>query len=342
MARLLIRALEMAGHEVEVVSHLRSFHRTPDAYAALRNDAVDELQRLRQRWKNTPKPDLWFSYHVYYKSPDLLGPVICKELDIPYVTAEASYAGKRDADGWQAEQESVRDAVATAALNLCFTARDRDGLATLMPEASLALLPPFIDVAPYRQPPNRDPARLVTIAMMRKGDKFASFDMLASALAQLDDRDWTLSIIGDGPEKAAVQALFSPFGDRIEWVGQKNETEIAVLLQAGGIYVWPGVGEAYGIAYLEAEAAGLPVIAQATAGVPAVVMSGTTGLLVEEGDIEAYANAIRSLLDNPQDALALGQAARRFVHDERSLEQAAIRINGLLQGLMGENGKAKG
>lgn len=333
MARLLIRALETAGHEVEVVSHLRSFHRTPDTYAMLQDEAERELDRLRQSWNSRRKPDIWFSYHVYYKSPDLLGPVICKELGIPYLTAEASYAAKRDHDGWKAQQERVRDAVATAALNICFTERDRGGLASLILEASLALFPPFIDIAPYRQVPDSNPTRLITIAMMRKGDKLASFGMLASALARLDDRDWTLSIIGDGPEREAVQRLFSTFEQRIEWLGQKNETEIAALLQAGGIYVWPGTGEAYGVAYLEAQAAGLPVVAQETAGVPAVVMAGTTGFLVKDGDIQAYADAIGFLLDNPKEAMALGHAARRFVHGERSLEQAAIRMNELMRGV---------
>lgn len=335
MARLLIQALETAGHEVELISQLRSFHGAPDGYAGLHDEANHELNRLRQRWNTGYKPDVWFSYHVYYKSPDLLGPVICRELDIPYVTAEASYAPKRDRDGWQTEQQIVRQAVTTAALNICFTERDRDGLAKLLPSTSLVLFPPFIDVAPYRQVlPDRNPARLITIAMMRNGDKLASYDMLASALERLNNRDWTLSIIGDGPKKEAVRKLFAPFEGNIEWLGQKSESEIAALLQAGGIFVWPGTGEAYGIAYLEAQAAGLPVVAQATAGVPAVVMSGKTGLLVEEGDFKAYADAIQSLLDDPKKAMALGQAARRFVHSERSLEPASIKLNELLNGLL--------
>ena len=57
----------------------------------------------------------------------------------------------------------------------------------------------------------------------------------------------------------------------------------------GGTYVWPGTGEAYGIAYMEAQAAGLPVVAQKTAGVPEVVKDGVTGTLTAAGDASAFA-----------------------------------------------------
>ena len=57
----------------------------------------------------------------------------------------------------------------------------------------------------------------------------------------------------------------------------------------GGTYVWPGTGEAYGIAYMEAQAAGLPVVAQKTAGVPEVVKDGVTGYVDGGWRYRAYA-----------------------------------------------------
>lgn len=331
MARLLVRALQLAGHTVETVSQLRSFHKSPDAFPTLLAEAEAERSRLKHLWQAGQKPDLWLSYHVYYKSPDLLGPVLAREFDVPYVTAEASYAARRDRSGWQAEQQWVRDALSAAAVNLCFTARDRAGLAGLALEASFVALPPFIDVAPFDAEPDDAPARLVTVAMMRAGDKFESYRMLAAALARIADRRWTLAVIGDGPLKAEVQALFSGFAPgRIAWLGQKDQTEIAALLREGGIYVWPGTGEAYGIAYLEAQAAGLPVVAQATAGVPEAVVAG---LLTPEGNVAAYADAVAALLDDPQEASRLGREARRIVRTERSLENAAAILDRMAQGL---------
>ncbi|MDR9807692.1 glycosyltransferase family 4 protein [Rhizobium hidalgonense] len=332
MARLLIRALEIAGHEVEVISEFRSYAATPEAAAALEPAIRAELQRLREKWSSGPLPELWFSYHPYYKSPDSFGPVISAEFAIPYVTAEASYAAKRDRTGWAAQQKRVGDAILKAAVNISFTERDQAGLSAAFPQARLARLNPFIDTALFASvSPAPDPLQLMTVAMMRAGDKMDSYAMLAKALRLIEDRPWTLAVIGDGPMRHEVQALFAGFpAGRIEWLGERNAAEIAGLLGRGGLYVWPGCGEAYGLAYLEAQAAGLPVVAQETAGVPAVVEAGVTGLLTRDGDVAAYAAAVAALLDDRERRDAMGQAARRFVLEERSLATAAERLDGIL------------
>ncbi|MFL5008840.1 glycosyltransferase family 4 protein [Rhizobium sp.] len=332
MARLLIRALELGGHEVDVVSEFRTHASTPQAAAALEPAIGAELERLRLIWKSAPRPELWFCYHPYYKSPDPFGPAISAEFAIPYVTAEASYAAKRDRTGWAAAQKRVGEAITQAAVNIGFTERDQAGLAAAFPQARLARLKPFIDTALFEKlSPAPDPCRLMTVAMMRAGDKMNSYAMLAKALRLIEDRPWTLSVIGDGPMRQEVEALFAGFPGRVEWLGERNAVEIAELLGHGGIYVWPGCGEAYGLAYLEAQAAGLPVVAQATAGVPAVVEAGVTGLLTPEGDVAAYARAIATLLGDGQKRDAMGQAARCFVLEERSLARAARVLDGILR-----------
>ncbi|MGO7167286.1 glycosyltransferase family 4 protein [Rhizobium leguminosarum] len=331
MARLLIRALELGGHQVDVASEFRTHASTPEAAAALEPVIGAELERLRLRWKSGPRPELWFCYHPYYKSPDPFGPAISAEFAIPYVTAEASYAAKRDRTGWAASQKLVGEAIMRAAVNISFTERDQAGLAAAFPQAHLAGLKPFIDTTLFeRVPPAPDLLRLMTVAMMRAGDKMDSYAMLAKALRLIEDRPWTLAVIGDGPMRQEVQALFAGLPS-IEWLGERNAVEIAELLGRGGIYVWPGCGEAYGLAYLEAQAAGLPVVAQKTAGVPAVVEAGVTGLLTPDGDVAAYAEAVAALLDDRQRRDAMGQAARRFVLGERSLATAAQILNGILR-----------
>ncbi|OWV70453.1 glycosyl transferase [Rhizobium sp. R634] len=336
MARLLIRALELAGHEVEVVSEFRTYAATPEAAAELEPAIDGERERLRLKWKSEPRPELWFCYHPYYKSPDPFGPAICAEFAISYVTAEASYAVKRNRTGWAARQKLVGEAIMQAAVNISFTDRDRAGLEAAFSGAKLAELKPFIDTALFDMvSPKPDPRRLMTVAMMRAGDKLDSYAMLAKALRLAEDRPWTLAVIGDGPMRPQVQALFADLSGRIEWLGERNAAEIAALLGEGGIYVWPGCGEAYGLAYLEAQAVGLPVVAQKTAGVPAVVEAGVTGLLTPDGDIAAYAGAVTALLDDSERRDAMGQAARRFVLEERSLAMAARALNGILRDHVG-------
>ena len=97
MARLLIAALERAGHQVDVASDLRTFMREPSAaaLAAVQAEAEAEIQRISHLWRRDGAPDLWFTYHLYYKAPDLIGPGLAAEFSIPYVTAEASYSFRR-------------------------------------------------------------------------------------------------------------------------------------------------------------------------------------------------------------------------------------------------------
>lgn len=339
MARLLIAALEKAGHSIELASELRSFAATPDDAARedISASATEEVKRLCSHWAEMARPDLWFSYHPYYKAPDLIGPSIAARVNIPYVTAEASYSQRRNASGWAALQSLVVDAVRQAAVNLCFTERDIRGLAAAIPGAQLERLLPFIDTTPFKASnAERNPGQLVTVAMMRSGDKLESYRVLANALSLITGERWRLTIIGDGPAGPEVRTLFSKFeNDRIEWLGEQPPEIVRNVLRRSSVYVWPGIGEAYGIAYMEAQAAGLPVVAQAIAGVPEVVKDGVTGVLTMPGNTKAYADAIAMVLGDEQRRAKMSLAARHFITQERSLEMASNRLDQILQQYLG-------
>ena len=334
MARLLIKALERAGHQVEIASELRAFmpEASSTAVGALAAAAEAERGRLSARWRDGRRPDAWFCYHPYYKAPDLIGPALARDFGLDYITAEASYSARRNTGLWAEMQANVLEAVKLASVNICLTRRDRDGLAAFAPDARLALLPPFIDSGLLLdKQPAPQPGQMITVAMMRSGDKMQSYVMLAEALARLAHLPWQLSIVGDGPRADEVRALFAGFDDgRVVWHGEKTAGEIADLLSKSALYVWPGCGEAYGLAYLEAQAAGLPVVAQEIAGVPEVVAHGHTGLLTPAGDIDAYAKAIERLLMRDGERSALAAAARIFAGEERSLDRAAVRLGAIL------------
>ena len=351
MARLLLAALHRAGHEAEIASHFRSFSKTPDPQrlVLLEAAAQAETTRLLAYWNGAgrhERPEIWLTYHLYYKAPDLIGPAIAADLDIPYVVAEASHAQKRNRDAWQAWQAHVEQALQAATVVLCFTPVDRDGLQRLPKLAAQLLdLPPFIDVGPQSEPSSRlepsdrhGPVRLVTLAMMRGGVKLQSYRFLASALQALDDLDWHLAIIGDGPSRADVEAAFAGFAPgRIVWAGQVAHADVARHLARADLFLWPGFGEAYGLVYLEAQAMGLPVIALNCGGVASTMRPGQTGLLVDVHEPQAYGAAVRSLVGDAAARLAMGQAARRFVQDERNLDRAA----GILSRAMMQAAKAR-
>ena len=109
--------------------------------------------------------------------------------------------------------------------------------------------------------------------------------------------------------------------------------EMPSIYGSGAIYAWPGYGEAYGLAYLEAQAAGLPVVAQDIDGVPGVVRDGETGMLTPAGDTGAFADAIATLLGDASLRRSMSQAARRFVFEERSFDVASARLASILESI---------
>jgi glycosyltransferase involved in cell wall biosynthesis len=334
MARLLMRALATAGHEVSVATRLRSYSADASESSRLRIErlAEAETRSLLTAWTGaltTCRPDLWFTYHPYYKAPDWIGPAISNRLSIPYVTAEASYAGKRDAGLWRAWQTTVVAALRMAAVNFCLTPVDREGLERISGRQGLLVdLPPFVDRAPAadRRRPHRETAvvDLIAVAMMRTGDKLESYRLLAQALKGLCDLPWRLTIVGNGPARTEVAVAFSDVpAERLVWTGALAPDQVASRLAECDIYVWPGFGEAYGMAYLEAQAEGLPVVAQRTGGISSVVVDRVTGWLTEPGDVAAYSNALRRVILDHDLRRRMGQAAQRFVRSERTIASAA-------------------
>ncbi len=353
VAGLLMDALERTGEQVELVSTFRSFDADGDAarQEALRRQGGALAQQLAAGWRGAPpgqRPDLWFTYHVYYKAPDWLGPAVSAALGIPYVIAEASYAQKRADGPWALGHEATVEAIRSARLVLAPSRDDVAGLAALVAKERLVHLPPFVDVAPYdaalrKREAHRarlarehalDPAVpwIAVAAMMRPGDKLASYRALAGTLAQLTDLPWRLLVAGDGSARREVEgALAQAAPGRACYLGIVETRRLAEVFAACDLYAWPAVNEAYGMAMLEAQAAGLAVVSSATRGVPDVVIHGRTGLLTQsDGE---FAQAVRELLTDPARRAALGRAAAAHIAAERSLDAAARRLHNLLAAL---------
>ena len=340
MARQLGAALRAAGHHVTVVSDLRAWRGDANdqaGWVVLQAAAAAEVDRIGAAWRRGGRPDLWFCYHPYYKAPDLLGPPLAAAHGVPIVTCEASYSQRRNTGIWADMQAVVLQGLRASRLNLCLTARDHAGLRAADPGLPLAMLAPFIDTAPFARTPGPEPGHLVTVAMMRAGDKADSYARLAAALRRLPQAlPWHLTAAGAGPLRAEVMAMFAdlPAG-RVTWAGLLPPDGVAGLLARGALYLWPGQGEAYGLAYLEAQAAGLPVVACRTAGVPEVVEDGVTGVLVPLADDAALARAIEGLLADPALARRMGQAARDRVAARHAFPVAVARLDALLHGVVG-------
>ena len=336
VARLFLEALRQAGNDVFVASRLRSFDGVgdPARHSRIVGRADKIANRLIDRWRREPQtaPDHWLTYHLYYKAPDWIGPAVSQALRIPYVIAEASVAMKRATGPWAAGHRAVVEALRRADLVIGLNPADREGVQPFIGPGAWTELSPFLDTGLYRRAVHAPAgfARLVTVAMMRPGDKLASYRLLGAALARLLDLDWSLEVIGDGAARAEVSAALAPLGSRVSFVGEAGETEVAARLGGADLFIWPAINEAFGMALLEAQASGLAVVAGNSGGVGAVVADGETGLLTQPGDIAAFSSAVRQLLEHPARRVALGAAARRKAVDQHDIASAAARLAAML------------
>jgi glycogen(starch) synthase len=139
-------------------------------------------------------------------------------------------------------------------------------------------------------------------------------DLAISAFAAIADRFPELRMVigGDGPERTSLEVHAASMGvaDRIEFLGWGSPEEVPALLNSATIVVMPSHREGLPSVALEAALMARPVVATQVGGVPEVVADRKTGLLVPPGNELALTLALRHLLDRPDTAARLGEAAR--------------------------------
>jgi len=348
-----VSALENADCDVRLASELRTWSAEPNAIAldVLYRRSNFEADRLVSGYlSRSPEwvPDIWFTYHNYYRAPDLLGPIVTKRMGVPYVLAEASYSARRAETDWAPWLDAAEAGIRHADAVLSFTERDRKGLCSLTPQNRLHRLSPFLDLADTAaayakltgQPGTKDVQdqqcpRLVTVAMMRPGAKQQSYKLLAHSLAQVLDLEWQLDVIGDGPASQAVKDEFQGgLAERIRWHGELSGSQIYDQLASSDVFVWPGIEEAFGMAYLEAQACGLPIVACRTAGVPAVVRHGEGGMLAESTNANAFSDVLRQVLENKDLRARLARKSRERIVSCHSIEAASTHLRAIVHQLV--------
>jgi glycosyltransferase involved in cell wall biosynthesis len=352
MARLLIEALRLGGHEVILASRFRSWSRDPARQPALRDAARSEREQLLRSYlpageNFAVRPDLWFTYHLYYRAPDWIGPAVAEALGIPYIVAEASHAPKRAAGPWASSHAAAEAAIRRASAICAINPADSACLLPLLEDSSrLAALPPFLDIGPFAVDRPAAIAALrretgfsgaypigVTVAMMRSGDKRKSYNILAEALNQAAEAGCRidLAIIGDGDARKDIADDFNrlPKGS-VCFLGARGGEELPALLTGADLYLWPAIREAYGMAILEAQAAGLPVVAGNSGGVSAIVQQNVSGLLTSEGDVPAFAAAIVTLAHDAARRQKMGADAAQRISKDHTLVSAADRLNAII------------
>jgi glycosyltransferase involved in cell wall biosynthesis len=139
-----------------------------------------------------------------------------------------------------------------------------------------------------------------------------------------------LTLIGDGPDRTALEAMAAPLGTMVRFAGYRSQDEVAKALASTDIFVLPSFAEGVPVVLMEAMASARPVVATRIAGIPELVEDGTHGLLVSPGDPEGLAQALGKLLGDPITRARMGEAGQARVRDAFDIRTEALRMRTLL------------
>jgi glycosyltransferase involved in cell wall biosynthesis len=146
-----------------------------------------------------------------------------------------------------------------------------------------------------------------------------------------------LVLVGDGPDRAMLEQLVAASGNSgsVHFAGYRTQPEVAEILGGVDVLAAPSIPTADGrregipVALMEGMAAGLPVVASALSGIPELVKHGHNGLLVDPGNADMLAGALRSLAIDPSLRTRLGFAARGTVEAEFDINTSAAQLTEL-------------
>jgi phosphatidylinositol alpha-1,6-mannosyltransferase len=309
------------------------------------NGAVSRVPRRLARGRRTGVAalNLWGMIEARRRRVDVV-------LSAHMVTGPAALAIRRTADvpfvqyvyGYElSARPRLARAVLDRAAAVIAIGAFSEGLAVrhgAAPETLHRILP-GVDVAAGQPSNGRSHAPLL-VTVSRLAEFYKGHDVVLRALPLIRARipEVTWAVIGDGPLRAAYIAQAGALGvaDSVFFLGSLDAAERDRWLARATVFVMPsrlsagGAGEGFGIAYLEAGAHGLPVVAGRVGGAVDAVEHGRTGLLVDPTDHVAVAEAVTELLLDPARAAALGSAGRARAA-ELSWPAAAARVEQVLE-----------
>ena len=328
LARNMVTALRRANFDVLMATRFMPGHGFDNERGArLRTVGAGLAARLARRINKRPaeaRPAAFLTLRINGGAPDLIAPVVARACNIPYVQIRAG-AAETDPH-FEIGQRPIA-----------------------MGEGAQTEFPLFIDETPFSMavPDAMRPSYramigggygldtalpwIIAPAMMRT-EKLDSFRLLAAALTKVIDRRWQIIVAGDGPAKAEVAEMLFPMGfERVRLVGTlRAATDLPALMAAADICAWPAMGEALALAGLEAQAAGLPVVACGGTGASGYVRMDETGLLAPPGSADIFSRRLAALLDDADMRRRMGAAARANVQARHAIGPAAEKLARIL------------
>jgi glycosyltransferase involved in cell wall biosynthesis len=137
-----------------------------------------------------------------------------------------------------------------------------------------------------------------------------------------------LSIVGEDRTDGLFSQQAGSLGisESISLTGSLPSPQVADMMRASRVFCLPSHNEGTPVCVMESLSCGLPIVATRVGGIPDIVTHGTTGLLVEKGDIQGLADALVSLLRDPSRCIRLGEAAQEFSDSYLDIQKTANRL----------------
>jgi phosphatidylinositol alpha-1,6-mannosyltransferase len=181
------------------------------------------------------------------------------------------------------------------------------------------------------------PARAAVILCFGRLVPRKGVDRLIRALPRIQKRvpEALLVVGGTGPELRRLQRLAARAGAPVVFAGRVADADAPALYATASVFAlpvadrWRGLEvEGLGVVLLEAAACGVPCVTGRSGGTPEAVLDGRTGFVIDGRDLDSLADRVAWLLENPEDARALGEAGRQHVtraFAERPLPASLLR-----------------
>ncbi len=174
----------------------------------------------------------------------------------------------------------------------------------------------------------------VQIIMVGRFEPQKRHDELVKALARISAMNWTLSLVGDGYTRRAIEDLVASYGleDRVAFLGQRRD--VLQLLQQSDVFVMTSDYEGFPLSILEAMRIGLPVVVNDVDGNAEAVMHGQTGYLVAPGDSLGLTQNLKSLIESPDLRANFGSAGRAKFEREFTAQKMIEQMSELYDELL--------
>ncbi len=295
------------------------------------------------------QPDVWMSYHTYYKAPDLLGPACCRRLHIPYVIFQGIYSTKRrrkltTLPGFLLNRFALNSA------QMVFTNKRQDekNLQRLLPDDRIHYIPPGILPQEFSFSPSArkelheqwkidKQTVIMTAAMFRPGVKTEGIRQVINTCHNLKEQgnDILLTIAGDGSNRHLLEKLAAEkLPGSVRFLGKIPRHELHRYYSGADFFVFPGIKESLGMVYLEAQACRLPVVALEDWGAKEAIIHNQTGLLSPASNPQLFADNINHLISRPELRQEMAHQAELHVRTTHDLEENYSHLSGVLRTLI--------